>query len=101
MGGSNKYVIVQYNSTTGEWSQLPKSTVRHFTMASVNDQLSLAGGEGGSTAIQLWDSDGHHWNTQHYPRMPSGRSFSAAVGYQHYLIVAYPFNRRRRVFASQ
>ena len=85
---SNQYVIVQYNSATGEWSQLPKSTERCFAMASAKDQLLLAGGLGGSTAIQLWDSEGHRWNTQHYPRMPTGRPFSAAVGYQQYLIVA-------------
>ena len=85
---NNDHVIVQYNSTTGEWSQLPESTVRYFAMASVKDQLLLAGGVGNSTNIQLLDSEGHRWNTQHYPRMPTGRSASAAVGYQHYLIVA-------------
>ena len=85
---SNNYVVVQYNSTTGEWSQLPKSTECYFAMASVKDQLLLAGGGGGSTDIQLLDSESHRWNTQYYPRMPTGRPFSAAVGYQHYLIVA-------------
>ena len=82
---------MQYNSTTGEWSQLPESTVCWFAMASVKDQLLLAGGWEGSTAIQLWDSEGHPWNTQHYPRMPTGRAWSAAVGYQQYLIVACGF----------
>ena len=86
--GDNRYMIMQYEPSRGEWSQLPKSTVRLFAMASVKDQLLLAGGWGGSTAIQLWDSEGHRWNTQHYPRMPTGRCQSAAVGYQHYLIVA-------------
>ncbi len=89
---SNGYVVVQYNSTTGEWSQLPKSTEHYFAMASVKDQLLLAGGWG-STAIQLWDSEGHRWNTQHYPRMPTGRESSAAVGYQQYLIVACGSNK--------
>ncbi len=84
----NWYDVVQYNSTTGEWSQLPESTEYLFAMASVKDQLLLAGGHGGSTAIQLWDSEGHRWNTQHYPTMPTGRAWSAAVGYQQYLIVA-------------
>ena len=81
-------MIMQYEPSRGEWSQLPKSTERRFAMASVKDQLLLAGGEGGSTAIQLWESEGHCWNTQHYSRMPTGRGQSAAVGYQHYLIVA-------------
>ena len=85
----NGYIVMRYDPSSGEWSQLPiaKSTVRYFAMASVKDQLLLAGGERDSTAIQLWDSEGHRWNTQHYPRMPTGRSWSAAVGYQHYLIV--------------
>ena len=86
--GDNRYMVMQYEPSRGEWSQLPKSTERRFAMASVKDQLLLAGGEERSTAIQLWDSEGHRWNTQHYPRMPTGRQWSAAVGYQQYLIVA-------------
>ena len=91
-GDNNNYIVMRYDPSRGEWSQLPKSTVHWFAMASVKDQLLLAGGVGGSTAIQLWDGEGHHWNTQHYPRMPTGRAWSAAVGYQQYLIVAcgYP-----------
>ena len=85
---NNEYMVMQYEPSKEEWSQLPKSTVCRFAMASVKDQLLLAGGWGESTAIQLWDSEGHCWNTQHYPRMPTGRGQSAAVGYQHYLIVA-------------
>ena len=85
---NNKYIVMRYDPSSGEWSQLPKSTERLLAMASVKDQLLLAGGWEGSTAIQLWDSEGHRWNTQHYPRMPTGRSSPAAVGYQHYLIVA-------------
>ena len=85
---NNEYIVMRYDPSSGEWSQLPKSTVRYFAMASVKDQLLLAGGEEDSTAIQLWDSEGHRWNTQHYRRMPTGRALSAAVGYQQYLIVA-------------
>ena len=78
---------MQYNPTTGEWSQLPKSTVRWFAMTSVKDKILLAGGGGGSTDIQLLDSENHHWTTHHYPTMSTGRSWSAAVSYQTYLIV--------------
>ena len=88
---NNDYIVMRYDPSRGEWSQLPKSTERWFAMASVKDHLLLAGGEGDSTAIQLWDSEGHRWNTQHYPRMPTGRQWSAAVGYQQYLIVACGF----------
>ena len=89
------YMIMQYEPSRGEWSQLPKSTERWFAMASVKDQLLLAGGVGDSTAIQLWDSEGHRWNTQHYPRIPTGRGQSAAVGYQQYLIVACGYDKDR------
>ena len=84
---------MRYDPNSGEWSQLPKSTERWFAMTSVKDQLLLAGGRGDSTAIQLWDSEGRRWNTQHYPRMPTGRTQSAAVGYQQYLIVACGSNK--------
>ena len=87
-GNNNEYMVMRYDPSSGEWSQLPKSTERWFAMTSVKGQLLLAGGAGGSTAIQLWDSEGYRWNTQHYPRMPTGRTWSAAVGYQQYLIVA-------------
>ena len=88
MEDNNDYIVMRYDPNRGKWSQLPKSTECWFAMASVKDQLLLASGEGGSTAIQLWDSEDHRWNTQHYPRMPTGRSSPASVGYQHYLIVA-------------
>ena len=90
---NNEYIVMRYDPSIEEWFQLPKSTVRRFAMASVKDQLLLAGGVGSSTdIIQVLDSEGHRWNTQHHPRMPTGRSLSAAVGYQQYLIVAcgYP-----------
>ena len=74
-GDYNRYIVMRYDPSSGEWSQLPKSTEHWFAMASVKDQLLLAGGGGGSTA-------------KHYPRMPTGRAWSAAVGYQQYLIVA-------------
>ena len=52
-----------------------------------------AGGERDSTDIQLLDSESHRWITQHYPRMPTGTSQSAAVGYQHYLIIVSGYSR--------
>ena len=85
---NSAYIIMKYHPHSGEWSQLPKSTMCYFAMSYVKDQLLLAGGVGDSTDVQLFDSEIHGWNTHHYPRMPTGRSHSAAVGYQHYLIVA-------------
>ena len=53
-------------------------------MTSFNDQLVLAGDD---TRITVWDSGHSKW-VHPYPPMPTGRAWSAAVGYQNYLIVA-------------
>ena len=79
--------VVQYNPESGEWSKLPSPPVRGFTMTSFNDQLVLAGGRGDDTRITVWDSGHSKW-VHPYPLMPTGRRFSAAVGYQNYFIVA-------------
>ena len=84
--------VVQYNPVSGEWSELPSPPVNDFTMTSFNDQLVLAGGRGDDTRITVWDSGHSKW-VHPYPPMPTGRSDSAALGYQNYLIVAcgYPY----------
>ena len=57
-------------------------------MTSLNCQLVLAGGSGdGDARITVWDSGRSKW-VHPYPPMPIGRSQSAAVGYQNYIIVA-------------
>ena len=85
---NNRYMVMKYDTSTGEWSQLPKSTTYFFAMGSVNDNLLLAGGVGSKTDIQLLDSEKHHWTTWCYSGMPTGRGCLAAVGYQNYLIAA-------------
>ena len=80
-------VVIQYNPRSGDWSKLPRSVVGHFAMTSLNGQLVLAGGAGDDTSIRVWDSGRSEWVLP-YPPMPTGRSQSAAVGYQNYLIVA-------------
>ena len=85
--GGNDVVIIQYNPESGDWSGLPRSPVWYFGMTSLNGQLVLAGGRGGDTRIRVWDSGRSEW-VHPYPPMPTGRSQSAAVGYQNYLIVA-------------
>ena len=86
-GANNEYIVLKYNPMTKDCSKLPMSAVRYFGMASVQDQLLLVGGEGNSAEIQLLDSETRHWTTPPYPRMPTGRTSPAAVGYQNYLIV--------------
>ena len=88
--GGNNYCsgdVLQYNPVSGEWSELPSPPIQCFAMTSFNDQLVLAGGRGDDTRITVWDSGHSKW-VHPYPPMPTGRSASAAVGYQNYLIVA-------------
>ena len=85
--GGNEYSgdVLQYNPVSGEWSELPNPPVSRSAMTSFNDQLVL--GRGYDTRITVWDSGHSKW-VHPYPPMPTGRSASAAVGYQNYLIVA-------------
>ena len=91
-GGASSYnnlcIALKYNPTTEDYGMLPKCSEHYFAMASVNDELVLAGGQGDSTDIQLLDREGSHWVTEHYPKMPTGRLSPAALGYHNYLIVA-------------
>ena len=88
-GGTDRTmnVVIQYNPESGDWSELPRSPVICFAMTSLNGQLVLAGGGVGDTSIRVWDSGHSEW-VHPYPPMPTGRTQSAAVGYQNYLIVA-------------
>ena len=79
--------VLQYNPVSGEWSKLPNPPVSSFAMTSFNDQLVLAGGSGNDTRITVWDSGHSKW-VDPYPPMPTGRAWSASLGYQNYLIVA-------------
>ena len=64
-----------------------------FAMTSLNGQLVLVGNHGGDMKrITVWDS--HSEWVHPYPPMPTGRSMSAAVRYQNYLIVACGFVKR-------
>ena len=87
-GGTDVFsnTVIQYNPESGDWSELPRLPVCGFAMTSLNGQLVLAGG-GGDARIKVWDSGRSEW-VHPYPPMPTGRSKSAAVGYQNYLILA-------------
>ena len=88
--------VIQYNPESGEWSELPRPPVMGFAMTLLNGQLVLAGGIGDDARITVWDSGRSKW-VHSYPPMPTGRSKSAAVGYQNYLIVACGYTGRSEV----
>ena len=83
--------VLEYHPGNGKWSKLPTPPVGNFAMSSLNGQLVLVGGGGKGKILRVWDGARGGW-AQPYPAMPSGRSKSAAVGYQHYLIVACGYN---------
>ena len=89
---SAKCQVVEYSPESGEWSKLPKAPVCGFAMTSLNGQLVLVGNHSDGTydRITVWDSGRGEW-AHPYPHLPTGRSMSAAVGYQNYLIVACGF----------
>ena len=88
--------VLEYHPGSGEWSKLPTPPVRSFAMASLNGQLVLVGGDGDGEGkiLIVWEGARGGW-AQPYPAMPTGRSRSAAVGYQHYLIVACGYKNGR------
>ena len=85
-------IVLQYNTESGEWSLLPEAPVSGFAMTSLNGQLVLVGDHGvvDEDRITVWDSGRGGW-AHPYPPMPTGRSMSATVDYQNYLIVACGF----------
>ena len=85
--------VLQYNPESGVWSNLPMTPVTGFAMTSLNGQLALVASRGGGGRIAVWDSGRSEW-VHPYPPMPTGRGWSAAVGYQNYLIVACGYPNR-------
>ena len=86
-----KYTILMYNPKTQECTQLPKYPAKYFAMASVNNQLTLAGGRESSSRnsneIAIWDSATQQW-LHPYPPMPTARFKASAIGFREFLIVA-------------
>ena len=97
-GGAFSNDVLEYHPGRGEWSELPTPHEWWgFAMASLNAQLVLVGGVGGEGKIlRVWEGARGRW-AQPFPAMPTGRGGSAAVGYQHYLIVACGYNKNGAV----
>ena len=86
-----KYTILIYDPKTQECTQLPKYPAKYFAMASVNNQLTLAGGRESSShdsnEIAILDSATQQW-LHPYPPMPTARYKASAIGFREFLIVA-------------
>ncbi len=87
----DNFFIQVYAPGRGGWSRLPKCPVRWFAMAVVNEQLVLVGCHSRDyrpqSAFLVWDSPSQRW-TSPYPNLPTAQRSPAAVGYQHFLVVA-------------
>ncbi len=92
--GGDQFIIQVYTPERDGWSRLPECPVKSFAMAVVNQQLVVVGGYSRDhrpqSAVLVWDSPSQQW-TSPYPNMPTTRWSAAAVGYQHFLVVAGGF----------
>ena len=86
--------VLAYNSTTQEWSTLPKCPSELFTLAVVNGLVTAVGGrqpdgEPTNTLLSLMDSEGgkRKW-VEHFPPMPTRRWRTSVVCSGKALVVA-------------
>ena len=97
-GGTAGNRVFQYNPTQDQWTELPRTPVRHFALASFfNNGLVLVGQRENSKSLAVWCCDGGKW-IRPYPDLPDrGRPHLAAVGYTNYLVVACGLSYRHSV----
>lgn len=92
------YTVQAYNAHSHQWHKLPPYAMKYFDMAVIDNQLVLIGGrneEGDSNLLGVWEADNKRW-TYPFPPMPTARSYSSAVGYKKWLVVAGGRSRGQR-----
>ena len=91
----NSYIVMEYDTRSGKWAELPPYKVHHFTMTVINNQLVLVGGWKGvsSKILSVWRAESTKWMYP-YPDMPTARS---AVVHHKWLVVAGGWWWERRV----
>ena len=90
-------VVHMYNSTTGEWLDLPLCGVSLYTLANILNVLVAVGGRRDGTTVPdcvSWDETSRSW-ISHYPSMPTPRERPAVTSTADYLIVAGGFGTSR------
>ena len=88
----NDFVVMAYDTQSPcNWRRLPPYRARSFAMVVINNQLALVGGRDlrnvDCNLLGLWGAESREW-THPYPPMPTARSWSSAVAYQQWLLVA-------------
>ena len=92
-------IVMEYNTSSAKWAELPQYQARFFGMTAINNQLVLVGGwdtDRYSKVLGLWGADSREW-THPYPEMPTARSSCSAVVYKEWLIVAGGWSSGRMV----
>ena len=87
--GGDRFVM-EYNTTSAKWAELPPYQVRSFGMTVIDNQLVLVGGWDGvqfTKVLGVWGADSREW-THPYPEMPTAQSRCSTVVYKKWLIVA-------------
>ena len=83
-------IVIEYNTSSAKWAELPQYQAWNFGMTAFNNQLVLVGGwdtDRYSKMLGVWGADSREW-THPYPEMPIARSKCSAVVYKEWLIVA-------------
>jgi hypothetical protein len=86
----DNYIVMEYDTSSGEWAKLPSYKSRNFAMTVINNQLVLVGGEEHGCpckALGVWRPESNEW-THLYPEMPTARYDCSAVFYTEWLVVA-------------
>jgi hypothetical protein len=90
-GSYSNYIVMEYDTSSGEWTKLPPYRACDFAMTVINNQLVLVGGdEHGpySKVLGVWRAESKEW-THPYPDMSTARSSCSVVTYkEEWLVVA-------------
>ena len=80
-----------FNSSTRRWSQLPECPCRYSSLAVIRGLLTAIGGQSKGVdqnkLLSIVDDRNKKW-VEHFPPMPTKRSFTVAVTTKQHLIVA-------------
>ena len=84
-------VIMEYNTSSAKWADLPSYQLHSFGMTVINNQLVLVGGQfpigGYGKVLGVWGAKSRKW-THPYPEMPTARSLCSVAVFKEWLIVA-------------
>ena len=89
-GNDNEYIVMEYDSNSGEWDKLPPYIANNSAMVEINNQLVLVSGyehNHRTKKLGMWGTATKQW-THPYPEMQIGRSSPSAVVYRDWLVVA-------------